>query len=52
MDSKLWDIGATIFIISDWNIQDIIKTIEYWRTDPYHNPIMNRAWMLFLGFLL
>jgi hypothetical protein len=52
LDSNIWDIGAILFRRSYRNRQDISMTISDWKTDPYQNPILNRAWMLFLGLVL
>jgi hypothetical protein len=49
---QLWDQGATNFRRTDLKKHNVIETIEFWSANPFNNPIINRAWEIFPGFLM
>ena len=50
--AQLWDTGSTLFNKMDLRNHKISKTIDLWSNNPYINPILNRAWETFMGFLM
>jgi hypothetical protein len=50
--AQLWDTGSTLFRKMDLRNHNIPETIELWSNNPYTNPILNKAWETFPGFLM
>lgn len=50
--SMLWDQGAQRFCRLDRVCGSPQATIRSWHPNPFQNPILNRLWLLFSGFLM
>lgn len=52
VSSSLWENHCKLFECQHRNEQSIVNTIVNWPKKPYLNLVVNRAWLISVGFFL